>query len=174
MTLKTTLMAAAATLLIASPAMAQDMSAQPAPAPAPEAQPAPAPSPEEAAIEAAAAQFEARLATMSTEINTAVQAAGDDPIQAQADADAVVDRYTPEFNAFAEQLEAFFDARIVASTDEAEKSGLAAAKTRAGGEIRGLSATVKAQIAQGIAAQSAAPSAPAQEAQPTPSTPPTE
>ena len=173
MTFKTALLAAAATLMVVAPATAQDATTQPAPAPvpAPEAQAQPAPSPEEAAIEAAAEQFQSRLEAMSVEINTAVQAAGDDPVQAQTNADAVVDRYAPEMNAFADQLDAFFDAQIASSTDENEKAGYAGAKARAGTEIRGLPTAIKAQVAQGIAAQSTAPSAPAEN---TPATPPTE
>lgn len=173
-TKSTLLMAAAASLILAAPAVAQDaMQPAPAPAPAPSAQPAPAPAPapqpetpEEQAIRTAATAFEARMNQMSGEITAAVTAAGDDKVKAQADADAVVARYEPEFGAFADQLDAFFDSRIAIATTDEERAGLGAAKTQAGGQIRGLGATVRAQVAEQLAAPPAAAPAPA------PTTPP--
>ena len=94
---------AAAALMMAAPALAQTT---PAPAPAPAA-PATTAGPDEDALEAASAAFEAQIEQMTTEIQSAKTAAGTDTAKANADADAIVARYQPKADAFAEMVKAF-------------------------------------------------------------------
>ena len=94
---------------VAAFAMAAPALAQTAPAPAPAAAPA-APAvagPDEDAVEAASAAFEAQIEQMTTEIQSAKTAAGTDTAKANADADAIVARYQPKADAFAEMVKAF-------------------------------------------------------------------
>ncbi len=156
MSFKTTLLAAAASLIVAAPALAQEATTPPAPAPE-AAQPAP--SAEEAAFQAEAEAFQQRVAPMEGEILAAVQAAGDDAVKAQADADAVIDRYAVEFGAFADTLDAFLDSQIAAATDPGQIAQMNQAKATAVPQVRGAPAMIKAQVAQQLASAQAAPSA---------------
>ena len=143
MNFKSTLLAAAATLIVAAPAMAQDATTQSAPAPqpapgaaAPAAPAAPAPTPAQAAFQAEAEAFQQRVQPMESEIVAAVTAAGTDAAKAQADADAVIDRYAVEFTTFADKLDAFLDSEIAASTDQAAIAGMTQAKATAVPQLR--------------------------------------
>ena len=156
MNFKSTLLAAAATLIVAAPAMAQDATTQSAPAPQPApgaaAPAAPAATPAQAAFQAEAEAFQQRVQPMESEIVAAVTAAGTDAAKAQADADAVIDRYAVEFTTFADKLDAFLDSEIAASTDQAAIAGMTQAKATAVPQLRGAPAMIKAQVAQQLAA----------------------
>jgi hypothetical protein len=58
-------------------------------------------------VDAASAAFEAQIEQMTTEIVAAKTAAGTDTAKANADADAIVVRYQPKADAFAEMVKAF-------------------------------------------------------------------
>lgn len=95
---------AAAALMVAAPAFAQTA---PAPAPTPAPAPAAPAGPDEDAVDAASAAFEAQIEQMTTEIQSAKTAAGADTAKANADADAIVVKYQPKADAFAEMVKAF-------------------------------------------------------------------
>lgn len=142
---------ALAAAFVAAPAFAQT----PPPAPV---QTAPAPqSPEEAAIEAEAEAFQARMETMQAELVAAVEAANGDQAKAAADVDAILVRYQPEFDAFAAKLEAFVQGEADKETDPARKAEMLAALPELGNAIR----TIPAQIRAGFASEqpAAAPAA---------------
>lgn len=102
---------AVAVLALNGPALAQTAPTGPASVPAPGAVAATAP--DEDAVEAASAAFEAQIEQMTTEIQSAKTAAGTDTAKANADADAIVVKYQPKADAFAEMVKAFIASQPV-------------------------------------------------------------
>jgi hypothetical protein len=154
MTLRT-LLAASAVLAFAAPAVAQD-----APAPAPAVPPAAeAVDPAEAALEAKGEVFQARMQTMAGEMQTALTAAAGDQARANASLDAIVAQYQPEADAFATELEAFFEAKA-ASASEEERAQMVAMAPQLVATVKGVPAMVRGQVQQAVAAAPAAPAAP--------------
>lgn len=141
----------AAALFVAAPVVAQT------PPPAPEA--AAPMSPEEQALNTKAQAFSAEMQRMGTELEAAVTAAGTDQAKAMTDVDAVLARYRPGIDTFADEVAAFLNAESAKATDPEEKSGLAQAATSASTAIRGIADQARAQIQQGLA--NPAPAAPA-------------
>jgi hypothetical protein len=111
-------LAAAAALLTAAGASAQDegpvRTAPRAVAPA-----TTAPAPDEAAVEAAAAAFETRMDDMAKELEAAKATAGSDAAALKTAADAIVAKYQPGADAFAEMVAALIVSRPVAVGDQA-------------------------------------------------------
>ena len=145
-------LAASAVFAFAAPAFAQT------PPPAPAAPAAPAAeqrSPEEAAFEAKAEAFGARMQQMGTEMQTAVTAAAGDSAKANTDLDAIAARYQPEADAFAAELEAFIATQ--GDTPE-ERAQIAAMGPTISAQIKNAPAEVKSQVL--AAAAASAPAAP--------------
>ena len=154
MTLRT-ILAASAVLAFAAPAAAQE-----APAPAPAAPPAAeAVDPAEAALEASGEAFNGRMQTMAGEMQAAVVAANGDTAAAGPALDAIVAQYQPEADAFANELESFFETKAATASEE-EKAQLAAAAPQVVATIKGVPMMVRGQVEQAVAAASAAPAAP--------------
>jgi hypothetical protein len=140
------ILAAAAALAIAGPVLAQE-----APAAAPVAAASDA---AEDALQAKAGVFQGRMETMAHEMQAALTAAAGDQAKADADLDALVARYQPEADAFAEEVKAFADAQVAsgeATADEA--AGMAQAVT----VIRTVPSMVRTQVQQAAAAAPATP-----------------
>lgn len=149
-------LAAAAALLLASPALAQT----PAPAAAPEAAAAAGPqSPAEIALQADAEAFQARMQAMTDEISAAMQAGRGDSARITADVELVLGRYEPEIGGFADRVQAFLTAESAASTDERRKAALAAAAAEASTSIRSIPVQVRTSVQQAVLADAAAPAA---------------
>ncbi|WP_292032003.1 MULTISPECIES: hypothetical protein [unclassified Brevundimonas] len=152
-------LAATATLAFAAPALAQE-----APAAAPQASapavPAAPKSAEELAMEAKADAFEARMAQMQPELEAAVRGSGGDQAKGLADVNVVLARYQPDIEAFATAVEGFFDAQIAASTDDAAKQQMTAARAQVGPALRGIPDQIRAGVPQAIASLNAAPATP--------------
>lgn len=149
-------LAATATLAFAAPALAQE-----APAAAPQAAAPAAPkSAEELAMEAKAQAFEARMAQMQPELEAAVRGSGGDQTKGLADVNVVLARYQPDIEAFATAVEGFFDSQIAASTDEAAKQQMTAARAQVGPALRGIPDQIRAGVPQAIASLNAAPATP--------------
>jgi len=142
-------LAAAALLVFAAPAFAQDAPAAPMSAEA------------EASIEEAEAAFEARgdafetaMEAMHDEMQAAVIAAGGDQAKAEADLDAIVARYQPQTEVFADELAAFLTTQLPTMPAEAQ-----AQMSEMGPVIRsqilGAPATIKAAVLQEAAEEAA-------------------
>ena len=154
MTLRT-ILAASVVLAFAAPAVAQE-------APAPAAPPAAeAVDPAEAALEARGEAFGERMQAMAGEMQAAITAAGGDPAQATASLDAIVAQYQPEADAFANELQSFFDTKA-ASAGEEERAQILAQGPQVVATIKGVPAMVRGQVEQSAAAAAAAaaPAAP--------------
>jgi hypothetical protein len=144
------ILAAAAALALASPALAQDAPAASAPSAAEASDPA------EAALEAKAQVFQSHVETMVEDMQAAVSASGGDQAKANADLDAIVARYQPEADAFADEVKAFMDTQTAGGEASAEDlAGMAQAVTM----IRTVPAMVRAQVQQAAAAPPAPTSA---------------
>jgi hypothetical protein len=151
-----TALAAAALLVFAMPAMAQEAPAAPPAAPAglsAEAEAAIAEA--EAAFEAKGRAFAAVMEAMFEEMDTAVSDADGDQAKTEADLNAIVARYQPQADAFAEELDAFLAAQLPAMPAEAR-----AEMTRMSPVIRSqiiaAPATIKARLLQAAAAEAEA------------------
>ncbi len=148
-----TALAAAALLALALPAAAQEAPAAPPAAPAELSAEAEAAIAEaEAAFEAKGEAFAAVMEAMFEEMDTAVSNAGGDRARAETDLDAIVARYQPQADAFADELDAFLAAQLPLMPEEAR-----AEMTRMGPTIRSqilaAPATVKAGVLQAAAAE---------------------
>ncbi len=147
-------LAASAVFAFAAPAFAQE-----APAPAPAAPAAPATeSPEEAAMEAKGEAFGARMQQMAMEMQTAVTAAAGDTAKANTDLDAIVARYQPDADGFADEVGAFIAAQS-ASAGAEDQAEMATAGPAAIAQIKSIPAMIKGQVMASVAA-AAAPDVP--------------
>lgn len=159
MSLRLTLAAVAATLAFAAPAFAQD-AAPAAPAAAAAAAPAKTPSPAEVEMEAKAEAFQGRMESLQAELSVVVDGPdGGDEAKRLADADVILARYQPDFDAFATTFEGFLDTQLAAATDDAERQELTTARAKIGPAIRGISPQIRLAVQQAIAAKAAAPAA---------------
>lgn len=75
--------------------------------------------PDEAAVEAAAAAFETQMDDMAKELEAAKSASGADAAALKTAADAVVAKYQPRADAFAEMVANLIASRPVAADDQA-------------------------------------------------------
>lgn len=153
MSIRSALLAAA---LLAAPLAAHAQTAPATPAPAP----APAEDPAEAALEAKGEAFGETMQTMAGEMQAAITAAGGDTARANTSLDAIVGRYQPQADAFADEIQAFLDAKLTTMPEGEEKASLAAGLPMAIAAVRGAPAMVRGQIQAAAAARQAAPAAP--------------
>ena len=144
--------AAAALAVCAAPAIVSAQETAPA---APAAQPAP--SPEEAAVQAKGGAFNAEAERMKAELDAVIEDPALDAAAKQTRADAIITRYEPTFNAFADELGAFFRTFAEKPENAENKDQILAAAEAAPAQIR----AVPAQIRQAVAQAVAAPTAPA-------------
>ncbi|WP_296819034.1 translation initiation factor IF-2 [Brevundimonas sp.] len=148
MSLRTAL-AAIAVLACASPALAQETPAQPT---APERQP----TAEELAMQAAAEAFDGRMQAMGAELQAVMTDASTSSAQKTASVDSILGVYTPEINAFADQLVAFLNSMAAQTTDPQEQAALQQASVAADANIRGIPDQVRSSVAAHLANQAAA------------------
>lgn len=153
MTLRT-ILAASAVLAFAAPAVAQE-----APATAPAAPAAEAVDPAQAALEARGQAFNARMQAMAGEMQAAIVAANGDTAAASPALDAIVVQYQPDADAFAGEIQAFFETKAATASEE-EKAQIAAAAPQVVATIKGAPAMVRGEVEQAVAAAPAAPAAP--------------
>ncbi|MNS85879.1 hypothetical protein D3C72_1197560 [compost metagenome] len=146
-----------ATLAFASPVFAQDTPSASPQAPAPQD----AKSPEVIAFDAKSKAFGVRLAQLQSEFNVAIAAANGDQAKGMADIETLLARYEPEIDAFALDLEAFFDGQIAAADDDTRREALIATKAAKIASLHGMADQVRTIAAQFITAAAAAPAAPA-------------
>ena len=151
-------LAVAAALFVAAPVMAQTPPPA-ADAPAPARAPA---SPEEAALNAKAEAFSARMEQAGHQLEAALTAAGGDAAKATADTDAILNGIRPEVETFATEVETFLNGESAKATDAEEKTGLAQAAAQAGAAIRAIPDQVRAGIQERLAnpASATAPAGP--------------
>lgn len=149
-------LAAAAVLAFAAPAVAV---AQQAPAAPPAAPAADASADAEAAFEAKAEAFGERIEEMRREMQAAVTAAGGDQAKADADLDAIEAKYQPEADAFAAELIAFINSQMEVMPEE-QRAQAAAMGPMIEAQIKGATAQVRGEVLQAAAAPPVA--APAQ------------
>ncbi len=95
---------------------------------APPAVPAPALAPEVVAFDARVAAYEERIAAMETEMQAAVAAAAGDTARRDAALDAILARYQPEADAFAEEVSAFINGRAALAPEPRRPAMLEAAR----------------------------------------------
>lgn len=143
---------AAAALSLTLPALAQE-----GPPPAPPAAATLEPL-EPAAFEARADRFEQQVDQMSRELETAVQAAGDDAAAILAAVDAILSRYRPEFDGFADDFNTFLAAQQAASDDPEAQAELAAARGAVVPVIRAIPDQIRAGVEADLAARAGSPS----------------
>ena len=157
-------------LALTTPSWAQDPASVPAPAQtAPNAPAEPELSPEVQALQAEAQAFETAVTTMSAELATALEAAGDDEARARADSDAVIAKYQPDIDAFAAKVEAAATAEAAGLADETARSAKQAEAAQAGTMLRGLGPMIRDEVMQQMAAARAtAAQTPAQAPVPAP------
>ncbi|WEK57817.1 MAG: translation initiation factor IF-2 [Candidatus Brevundimonas phytovorans] len=146
-------LAAAATLAFAAPAFAQDA------APSGPAAAAPAMSPEETAFEARGMAFEAETRQMGVELQAVMEDAALDAATKKSRTNAIIDRYAPQFEAFAGELESFLRATAARPERAAQKEEILAAAEAAPAQLRNAPAQIRASIDQALAAP-ATPAAP--------------
>lgn len=153
-----TALAAAAVLAFSTPVMAQ-AAGQPAAPTAPARQP----SPEELAFNQSAQAFDGRMQTMIGEIQAMLADQGSDAAQKRANLETILGSYTPEINAFADQLQSFLSGAQARSTDPQEQAAIAEALQNGPANVRAIPDQVRQGVSQAIAqaeAQAAAGSAP--------------
>lgn len=145
MTMRTVL-AAAAVLAFSTPVMAQE-AGQPA---APTA-PAHQPSPEELAFAQTAEAFDGRMQAMIGEIQTMLADQASDGAQKRANLETILGTYTPEINAFADQLNTFLVGRQAASTNPEEQAAIAQAIENGPANVRAIPNQIRQGVNQAIA-----------------------
>ncbi|GAA0870795.1 hypothetical protein GCM10009116_26320 [Brevundimonas basaltis] len=143
-------LAAAAVLAFAAPAVAQE---------APAAPPAEAPSAAEIAMEARGEAFKARMDQMQGEIEAAISGAGADQAKGMAEVDAILARYQPDIEGFIVDFEAFIDAEAGAEPDETKHAEMSGAKMGVRMALSGLPAQIRAGAQAALAAQVTVPAA---------------
>ena len=136
-------MAATATLLCASPALAVTVQ-QAAPA-------ASSTAITEEQMEVQAAAFEARMEAMGTELEAAVTAGGTDKAKITADTDAVITRYTPDITAFTTYFEAFLNGQIANAPDEATRQQMTTVRDQVMPIMKTIPDQLRASIQQKLA-----------------------
>lgn len=146
------ILAATAALALAAPVLAQEPPTQPVAA-AVEAK-----SPEVLAFEARAAAFSDRLALFKSELEAAIAASRGDQAKGMADIEVIIARYEPEIDAFAPELEAYFDAQIADAADDAQRQTLIAAKATNSAGVRGMTNHVRTVAPDYIKAAAPPPS----------------
>lgn len=152
-----TLLAATAVFALAGAASAQDA----APRTAPEAPAAAAM--DETAFEARTERFEQQVDQMTRELQAAgVGGAGDRDVT-MASVNEILARYQPEFEGFARDFEAFFNAQIAASDDEQARAELTAARDATIPVILAIPDQIRSGAEAQLAAASEAAAAPATE-----------
>ncbi|CAL1690276.1 hypothetical protein MMB232_00398 [Brevundimonas subvibrioides] len=147
-----------ASLLLATPALAQTVPDQTTPAPstpAPSTPPAPSAEDAEAAFEAKAEAFSARMEAMQGEMSAAVTAAGTDTAKRDADLDAIEARYKPDVDTFVADLQSFV-ATMAPTMPEAQATGMRAGIEMAIVQIRGATAQIRASVVEQSMASPAA------------------
>lgn len=144
------LAAAAALTLLAAPAFAAVQDA-PAPAAAEQA----APSPEEAAFQAKGEAFNAEAQRMKAELDAVIEDPALDAATKQTRADAIITRYEPTFNAFADELAAFFRTFAEKPENAENKDQILAAAEAAPAQIRAVPAQIRQAVAQAVTAPAA-------------------
>ena len=149
-----TLLAATAVFALSGAAQAQDTTPQAAPE-------APTAAMDEAAFEARAQRFEVQVDQMTRELEAAGQAGGGDRDVTMASVNEILARYQPEFDGFARDFEAFFNAQIAASSDEQARAELTAARDTAIPVILAIPDQIRAGAEAQLAAASEAAAAPA-------------
>ena len=160
MSLRLTLAAAAATLAFVTPAFAQEAAPAAPAAPVEAEAPAKPKSPAELEMETKAETFQTRMKSLQAELTAVVEAPdGGDLAKRMADADVILARYQPEFEAFATGFETFLDSQLAAATEDSERQELTEARAKVGPAIRGISPQIRLAVQQAIAAKAAAPAA---------------
>ena len=144
-----TLLAATAALALTCAAHAQDA--------APQAAPEASAAMDEAAFEARAERFEQQVDQMTRELQAAGDAGGDRDVT-MTSVDDILARYQPEFQGFARDFEAFFNARIAASDDEQARAELTAARDAAIPVILAIPGQIRAGVEAQLQEQAEAPS----------------
>ncbi|ADK99775.1 hypothetical protein [Brevundimonas subvibrioides] len=142
-----------ASLLLATPALAQTAPDQTTPAPS--TPPAPPAEDAEAAFEAKAEAFSARMEAMQGEMSAAVTAAGTDTAKRDADLDAIEARYKPDVDTFVADLQSFV-ATMAPTMPEAQATGMRAGIEMAIVQIRGATAQIRASVVEQSTASPAA------------------
>lgn len=142
-----------ASLLLATPALAQAPPDQTTPAPS--TPPAPPAEDAEAAFEAKAEAFSARMEAMQGEMSAAVTAAGTDTAKRDADLDAIEARYKPDVDTFVADLQSFV-ATMAPTMPEAQATGMRAGIEMAIVQIRGATAQIRASVVEQSTASPAA------------------
>lgn len=143
-----TVLAAAAVLAFAAPAFAGQTPATPPAAP-PTAEAA-----AEAAFEARAEAFGARMDTMGEEMRAAAAASADQDA-ARTALDAIVARYQPEADAFADELIAFIAGRM-ADAPEEQRAQMTAMGPMIAAQVKGAPAQSRDGVLAAMAATAAA------------------
>ena len=91
--------------------------------------------------------FQSRMQAMESEMRAAVTAAAGDEVKANADLDAIVARYQPEADAFAQEVAAFINAQA-AMVPEAQRGAMAEAAVTATAELRAMPTKMRTQALQ--------------------------
>ena len=150
------LLAAVSTLTFGS---AQDASVQPAASQSPPAAEAETQSPAEAACEARAEAFGARMDTMQPALQAVLSDPSTDKAGKMAAADAVIDGYVPDIETFATELEAFIRSQADLPENAEQRENMLQAAAAAPTAIRGIPEQVRAGIRASLEAPAAPPEA---------------
>jgi hypothetical protein len=154
-------LAVAAVLAFSTPALAQE-AVQPT---APQA-PARQPTAEDIAFDQAAQAFRGRMQTMVGEIQTMLSDASTNGAQKRANTDTILAAYSPEIDAFANQLQAYLVGAQSRATDPQEQAAIASALQEGPASVRGIPNEIRQNVAAAIAREEAAAAAAAQSGQP--------
>lgn len=147
-------LAAAAVLAASTPALAQQ-AAQPT---APQA-PARPMSPEEIAFSQRGEAFGARINALQAEIQAMLSDGSTDAAQKQANLEQILAAYTPEINAFADELQAFLTLEQSRTTDPQEQAAIAQALQTGPANVRDIPNQMRQSVQRAIA-QAQAPARP--------------
>ncbi|MNT18313.1 hypothetical protein D3C72_1535050 [compost metagenome] len=150
-------LAATTILALAAPTFAQEApAAAPQAAASEEATPEEAKSPEVLAFEAKAAAFDLRLVQLQSELEAAIASAAGDQAKGMAEVEIILARYEPEIDAYAPEMEAFYDSQIAAA-DDPQREALINTKTQKSAFIRGMTSHVRKVAPQFIMTAAPAP-----------------
>ncbi|GAA0641603.1 translation initiation factor IF-2 [Brevundimonas lenta] len=137
---------------LAGPALARQ---QPAAPPAAQA-PAEPRSDAEMAMNARGEAFSGRMDQMKAELQVAMDDPATDAAGKTAATDAILNRYQPEIDAFAGELEAFFRSEAGKPENVSQRDQLLAAADAAPPAIRGIPQIVRTAVQQALTAPPAA------------------
>jgi len=140
MTLRTVL-AAAAVLLMSSPALAQE-AGQPA---------QPQPTASQLAFAQTGEAFDARMQTMIGDIQAMLADSNTDGAQKRAALETILASYTPEINTFAGQLQSFLQAEQANTSDPAQQARIAQALQNGPAAVRAIPDQVRQGVNEAIA-----------------------